>query len=239
MCISRNSTTKDGFVQKEIKFALDVAEEKPEGKRYLIPALMEPCAVPERLRKWHWVDLSNEQGYSKLLQVLLTRTGAEGRSRAQVNRVPKRREVIYESGLLPIAPHVRSPLHRELVRMIFDYRDVVSRVLRDALERFETLDQKADQSGADHQLVQCLMYLVRGELRQDRERGDTLALEYAKRMAIAHPEMQAEFLFVIAWTARRLQRFQEAHAAAGLGIEKQPDDPQVFPCAKRKYYLLA
>src|SRR5437879_6382848 len=31
VCLSHNSVTKEGFVQKEIKHALDAAQEKPEG----------------------------------------------------------------------------------------------------------------------------------------------------------------------------------------------------------------
>src|SRR5207249_1228700 len=30
VCLSRNSTTKEGYVQKEIKHALDIADEKPD-----------------------------------------------------------------------------------------------------------------------------------------------------------------------------------------------------------------
>jgi hypothetical protein len=67
VCISKTAVTKTGFVQKEIRFALDRADEQPEGKRYIIPVLLEPCRVPERLQKWHYVDLSGPGGYSKLL----------------------------------------------------------------------------------------------------------------------------------------------------------------------------
>ena len=45
--LSKNSITKEGYVQKEIKIALDIAEEKPEGTIFLIPARLEECLVPE------------------------------------------------------------------------------------------------------------------------------------------------------------------------------------------------
>ena len=48
ICLSNKSITKEGYIQKEIKFALDSAEEKPEGTIFLIPARLEECAVPER-----------------------------------------------------------------------------------------------------------------------------------------------------------------------------------------------
>ena len=36
VCLSLRSITKEGFVQKEIKFALDAADEKPQGTIFLI-----------------------------------------------------------------------------------------------------------------------------------------------------------------------------------------------------------
>jgi hypothetical protein len=65
VCLSTRSE-KRGYVQKEIRRALDVADEQPEGTIFLIPVRLEECAVPERLRTWHWVDLHSENGYSKL-----------------------------------------------------------------------------------------------------------------------------------------------------------------------------
>ena len=38
VCLSNSSITKEGYIQKEIRFALDVADEKPEGTIFLIPA---------------------------------------------------------------------------------------------------------------------------------------------------------------------------------------------------------
>jgi hypothetical protein len=50
-------------VQKEIKFALDVADEQPEDTIFLIPLKLEECDVPERLARWHWVDPVGPHGY--------------------------------------------------------------------------------------------------------------------------------------------------------------------------------
>ena len=57
VCLSNQSVTKEGYVQKEIRFALDVADEKPEGSIYIIPARLEECQVPSRLNRWQWVDI--------------------------------------------------------------------------------------------------------------------------------------------------------------------------------------
>jgi len=56
MFLSDNSITKEGFVQKEIKKAIDKADEKPEGTVFIIPIRIEDCVVPKRLSKWQWID---------------------------------------------------------------------------------------------------------------------------------------------------------------------------------------
>jgi len=74
--LSNASISKEGYVQKELKRALDVADEKPEGTIFVIPVRLEASAVPERLKKWHWVDLFDEKGYQKLIRAL-RRRGAQ------------------------------------------------------------------------------------------------------------------------------------------------------------------
>jgi hypothetical protein len=68
--LSRNSITKAGYVQREIRLAVDVADEQPEGTIFIIPVRLENCTVPDRLRKWQWVDLFSEDGYSRLVLAL-------------------------------------------------------------------------------------------------------------------------------------------------------------------------
>ena len=73
VCLSRNSTTKEGYVQKEIRISLDVADEKPEGTIYIIPIRLEVCDVPTRLANLHWVDIFQEHGYRKLIEAIQER----------------------------------------------------------------------------------------------------------------------------------------------------------------------
>lgn len=70
VCLSRISASKTGFVQKEIKYALDVADEKPEGSIFLIPARFEECLLPDRLSRIQSVDLFQENGFERLLKSL-------------------------------------------------------------------------------------------------------------------------------------------------------------------------
>jgi hypothetical protein len=70
ICLSAKSVTKAGFLQKEIKMALDVLDEQPEGIIFIVPARLGPCDVPESLRSLHYVDLFDERGYAKLRRAL-------------------------------------------------------------------------------------------------------------------------------------------------------------------------
>jgi hypothetical protein len=75
VCLSRAAVVKRGYVQKEIKQALDVADEQPEGTIFIIPLKLEECEAPERLRRWQWVSLYETGGYNKLKRALLKSSG--------------------------------------------------------------------------------------------------------------------------------------------------------------------
>lgn len=75
VCLSEKSVTKSGYVQKEIRYALDIAEEQPEGTIFIIPLKLQECDTPEQLRRWQWVNFFDEweKGYKKLLRALQIR----------------------------------------------------------------------------------------------------------------------------------------------------------------------
>jgi anti-anti-sigma factor len=79
VCLSPTSLGKTGYLQREIKYALDAAEEQSDDSIFLIPGRLEPCDVPERLRRWQWVDLFTADGYDRLFTALQARALALGR----------------------------------------------------------------------------------------------------------------------------------------------------------------
>lgn len=74
VCLSHNSINKEGVVQREIRQALDVADEKPEDTIFITPIRLADCPLPRRLKKWHYVDYFPEnrkkQTYERLLNSL-------------------------------------------------------------------------------------------------------------------------------------------------------------------------
>ena len=73
VCLSTKAVDKEGYLQKEIRLALDVAEEKPEGTIFIIPLKLEECLVPDRLSQWQWLRYTPTQGYQKLVRSLVAR----------------------------------------------------------------------------------------------------------------------------------------------------------------------
>ena len=70
VCLSKEFQYKEGFVQKELGYALELAEEKPDRALFLIPVRLEDCGIPARLSSWQCIDLYLPGGYAKLKAVL-------------------------------------------------------------------------------------------------------------------------------------------------------------------------
>jgi hypothetical protein len=71
--ISNKSLTKKGFIQNELKIALDILNELPESTIFIIPVRIEDCEPDDELiRERQWVDLfeSYENGLDKILKVV-------------------------------------------------------------------------------------------------------------------------------------------------------------------------
>ncbi|MBL8098861.1 MAG: SUMF1/EgtB/PvdO family nonheme iron enzyme [Anaerolineales bacterium] len=74
ICLSTISVKKEGYVNKEIRRALDVAEEKLEDTIYMIPLRLDDCQPSfERLKKLHWVDYFTPNAHEKLIKSLRLR----------------------------------------------------------------------------------------------------------------------------------------------------------------------
>jgi len=70
VCLSANSVRKRGWVQREMKQALDLWQEKLEDDIYLIPVRLEDCEAPESLRDFQWVNLFEEDGWERLVKAI-------------------------------------------------------------------------------------------------------------------------------------------------------------------------
>jgi formylglycine-generating enzyme required for sulfatase activity len=90
VCLSSRSVDKEGYVQKEIRFVLNIADEKPEGTIFVVPLRLDDCVVPRRLRVWQYVDYfpkdRRKWAYQRLLESLKLRANKLGLSSMPANR---------------------------------------------------------------------------------------------------------------------------------------------------------
>jgi hypothetical protein len=56
VCLSKVAIKKEGYVQREVKLALDRAEEKPTGTIFVIPVKLDECPLPPQLKRWQAID---------------------------------------------------------------------------------------------------------------------------------------------------------------------------------------
>lgn len=70
VCLSKPALERPGVFQKEIKIALDEAERQPLGAAYIIPVRLEPCVVPDELKRWHVVNLGDSDGLDQLAEAI-------------------------------------------------------------------------------------------------------------------------------------------------------------------------
>jgi TIR domain-containing protein len=105
---SKNSTSKWGFIQKEIRLAIEAFKRVPPGDVFLIPCRLEPCEprYPE-LRELHWIDLfpSFETGFQQLLRALDVDLGEP----EQLQRSPRSTIDVHEYRLLFDRPAFSMP----------------------------------------------------------------------------------------------------------------------------------
>lgn len=82
VALSTSSVSKEGYIQKELRFALDIALEKPEGTIFVLPLRLDDCERPRKLRNIHSLDYfpfqQRELAYFRLRQSLEQRASALG-----------------------------------------------------------------------------------------------------------------------------------------------------------------
>jgi eukaryotic-like serine/threonine-protein kinase len=136
VCLSKNSVNKEGFVQKEISFALDKALEKPEGAIFIIPVKLEECDVPRRLGMYQWVDYYRTDGRKRLLRGLDVRSAELGDDVAPV--------ILENTRSRPPAP---KPIVLDVVK-----REAEEQAVREQAERDEnekTAREQAEREAAE------------------------------------------------------------------------------------------
>ena len=79
---STDSVSKEGYVQKELRQVLRIAEEKLEGAIFILPVRLDNCGIPRQLKDIQFLDYFPESkrytAYEKLKVSLKLRKDALG-----------------------------------------------------------------------------------------------------------------------------------------------------------------
>jgi hypothetical protein len=70
--LSSASVAKTGYFQRELRYALDQHQLRPEGSRYIIPIIIGDCQPPSSLGGIHWLRADEPEWYERLKCALTT-----------------------------------------------------------------------------------------------------------------------------------------------------------------------
>jgi len=70
ICLSSKSVHRAGFFQTEIKRAISLQDQQPEGTSFIAPVKLDECEVPRRLSIWHCAELFRKRGFADLVAAL-------------------------------------------------------------------------------------------------------------------------------------------------------------------------
>lgn len=70
--LSKDSVSKEGYIQNEIQFAISELEKRPERQAYIVPIRLEDCEVPDPLAMFQWIDMFRgwDEGLAAIIRAL-------------------------------------------------------------------------------------------------------------------------------------------------------------------------
>jgi formylglycine-generating enzyme required for sulfatase activity len=230
ICLSHNSVTKEGYVQKEIRYAREIALEKPEETIFIIPLRLDGCDVPRGLRFYQWVDYFGEkkdEAYKALLESLKWRHDQKLRIEEQ-GRVRQEREKVEREAAEKAAREEAERKAAEKAAQKKAELEAAGKMAREIAEREaaeKALREEAEQEAAER--------AARGQA--EREAAEKAAREKAEREAaekIAHEKVEKE-------TAEKAAREKAEKEAAEKAAREKAEKEAAEKAAREKAQHLA
>jgi len=78
VCLSNFSVSKSGYVNKEIKWALDRQDEMQRGSIFLIPIRLEECPLPDHFSEVQCLDIFKDRGFERLVLAIKFQLNKKG-----------------------------------------------------------------------------------------------------------------------------------------------------------------
>ena len=126
LCLSAQSKDRRGFIQREIKTALDLWKERMHDDIYFIPLRLEECELPEKVEDFQCVNWFEPGAWEKLEKAL--RIQAE---KLRGKKVPKPKPAS------PLKPPSFTP-HSNPISLLARYKTAILAVCVLGLARYKT-----------------------------------------------------------------------------------------------------
>ena len=198
--LSNNSVSKEGYVQKELRFVLSIADEKPEGMIFVIPVRLDDCAIPRRLRDWQYVDYfpkgRQETVYQRTMKSLNFQAIKLGILYSET--VFETKSIIRDTEILKSANH-----KKKLRILLVDGHEIIIISLESLLKtrsQFEVVGSASSAEGAMDQVEKLKPDVIVIEVRLPGTSGIEVCAEINKRfpstkVVILTSFAEDEFLF--------------------------------------------
>lgn len=110
VCLSNNSVTQNKYVQRELRFVLNIANELVNPSIFIIPLRLDECQIPRHVQPWQYYDFAvpkeRKQVYKRLVKSLEIRANLD-----RNHSVPNQSAHIVSA---PDSPDVPEPVPRVL-----------------------------------------------------------------------------------------------------------------------------
>ncbi|HEY0347555.1 MAG TPA: hypothetical protein VGC60_05310, partial [Pyrinomonadaceae bacterium] len=133
---------------------------------------------------------------------------------------------------LPLNPIVRNNKYREIIELILSFYKTPpqggadkSEIIDRAYRLYFEIDINVSTLQAEHEIVRCLLHLA-----FPTNEGDERAYKHAYQMLGRTDVLkevdysEREYLYILAWAARRLRKYDEAWDVASKAIKRFADD---------------
>lgn len=80
LCLSRTSVNKRGYVQREMRMAMDIFREMPSGSVFLIPVIISDCEVPNEISRYHYIYFSRDDAIQMIFRSIAEEVGRRATS---------------------------------------------------------------------------------------------------------------------------------------------------------------
>ncbi len=172
--LSQHSVSKEGHVQKELRYAREIALEKPEDTIFLIPLRLDECEVPRGLRFYQWVDYFEEKkdsSYKALIASLKLRYEQKIKGE-EAERLRKEQQERERKAAEELAREKAEKVSSEKARLNAEEEEqrrvAKEKVEREAAEKFAR--EKAEKDAAE-----------KARLKAEEEERQRIGKEKAKR----------------------------------------------------------